>query len=287
MPDKTDYVNSALPFLKWAGGKQRLLVQYKPYFPPAGTIGHYFEPFIGSAAVFFHQQYPKATLSDQNGKLIEVYRFVRDDLDQVLLALNLHRNEVDYYYAVRAQNPTDLSPAERAARLIYLNKTCYNGLYRENSKGEFNVPFGRYKNPKICDEVRLRAASAVLQGVDLLAADFSEVVETAVTGDFVYFDPPYVPLSPTSNFTNYNKMGFGRVDQERLAETVVQLTERGVKVMLSNSSAPLVYDLYGRSPYRIIDIQARRNINSNASRRGPVKELLILNYESQSERNFL
>lgn len=287
MPDKIDYVNSILPFLKWAGGKQRLLVQYKPYFPPAGTIGHYFEPFIGSAAVFFHQQYPQATLADQNGKLIEVYRSVRDDLDQVLLALNLHRNEADYYYIIRALDPADLTAAERAARLIYLNKTCYNGLYRENSRGEFNVPFGRYKNPKICDEVRLRAASAVLQGVDLQVADFSDAVETAVAGDFVYFDPPYVPLSATSNFTNYNKRGFSREDQERLAKTVAELTDRGVKVMLSNSSAPLVYDLYGRSPYRIIDIRARRNINSNASRRGPVKELLILNYESESERNFL
>ncbi len=286
MLDKKDYVNSTLPFLKWAGGKQRLLTQYKPYFPPEGTIGHYFEPFIGSAAVFFHQQYPMAILSDQNGKLIEVYRSVRDDLDQVVSALKLHRNEADYYYTVRAQNPADLSPAERAARLIYLNKTCYNGLYRENSKGEFNVPFGRYKNPKICDEARLRAASAVLQGVDLQVADFSDAVETAVAGDFVYFDPPYVPLSATSNFTSYNKRGFGREDQERLANTVAQLTDRGIKVMLSNSSAPLVYDLYGRSSYRIIDIRARRNINSNASRRGLVKELLILNYESENERNF-
>jgi DNA adenine methylase len=280
MSDNMDYVNSIPPFLKWAGGKQRLLAQYKPYFPKADTIGRYFEPFIGSAAVFFHQQYPQATLSDQNGKLIEVYRSVRDDLDQVLLVLRLHRNESDYYYAIRAQNPAELAPAERSARLIYLNKTCYNGLYRENSKGEFNVPFGRYKNPKICDEARLRAASAILQDVDLQVADFAETVKTAVAGDFVYFDPPYVPLSPTSNFTSYNKKGFGQADQERLADTVAELTSLGVKVMLSNSSAPLVYELYGRSPYRLIDIQARRNINSNAARRGPVKELLILNYES-------
>ena len=278
MPNKDEYVNPVRPFLKWAGGKQRLLMQYKRYFPQADTIGRYFEPFIGSAAVFFHQQYSQATLSDQNGKLIEVYRLVRDNLDQVLLTLKLHQNESDYYYTIRAQNPADLAPAERVARLIYLNKTCYNGLYRENSKGEFNVPFGRYKNPKICDEARLRAASAVLQGVDLQVSDFAKTVETAVAEDFVYFDPPYVPLSPTSNFTSYNKNGFGQVDQERLAKTVAQLTDLGVKVMLSNSSASLVYDLYGRSPYRLIDIQARRNINSHATRRGPVKELLILNY---------
>ena len=279
MPDVSNYVNSIAPFLKWAGGKQRLLRQYKPYFPQADTIGHYYEPFIGSAAVFFHQQYPQATLSDQNEKLIEAYQMVRDNLDQVIAALQPHRNEAEYYYTMRAQNPADLAPAARAARLIFLNKTCYNGLYRENSKGEFNVPFGRYKNPKICDEARLRAASAALQGVEVRVADFSETVETAVAGDFVYFDPPYVPLSSTSNFTSYNKKGFGRTDQERLAETVAQLTKRGVKVMLSNSSAPLVYDLYDRSAYQLIDIQARRNINSKAGRRGPVKELLILNYE--------
>ncbi|MEJ2749173.1 MAG: Dam family site-specific DNA-(adenine-N6)-methyltransferase, partial [Anaerolineae bacterium] len=176
--------------------------------------------------------------------------------------------------------PVDLPPAARAARLIFLNKTCYNGLYRENSKGEFNVPFGRYKNPRICVEARLRAAAAVLQGVDLRVADFAEVVATAVAGDFVYFDPPYVPLSPTSSFTSYNTHGFGQADQERLADTVADLTARGVKVMLSNSSADLVYELYGRADYRIIDIRARRNINSKANRRGPVKELLILNYES-------
>lgn len=279
MPDEISYVNLAAPFLKWAGGKQRLLAQYESFFPPASAISHYFEPFIGSAAVFFYQKYPQATLSDQNEKLIEVYRLVRDDVDRVILALRPHRNEVDYYYTIRNQNPACLEPAERAARLIYLNKTCYNGLYRENSRGEFNVPFGRYKNPKICHESRLRAASAALQGVRLRVADFAEAVETAVSSDFVYFDPPYAPLSSTSSFTSYNKNGFGQADQERLAETVMELTDRGVKVMLSNSSAPLVYELYGRSPYRLIEIQARRNINSNASRRGPVKELLILNYD--------
>lgn len=278
MPNDSNYVNSVAPFLKWAGGKQRLLTQYESYFPPTDGVRHYFEPFIGSAAVFFHKRYPAATLSDQNGKLIEVYQLIRDDVDEVIAALQVHQNESDYYYAIRAQNPADLKPAERAARLIYLNKTCYNGLYRENSSGEFNVPFGRYKNPKICNEDRLRAASAALQGVKLQVDDFESVVTTAVAGDFVYFDPPYVPLSPTSSFTSYNKHGFGQADQERLAETVARLTKKDVSVMLSNSSAELVYELYGRSSYRLIEIQARRNINSKANRRGPVKELLILNY---------
>jgi DNA adenine methylase len=282
MPDDDIYVNNVSPFLKWAGGKQRLLAQYAQHFPLREQIKHYYEPFIGSAAVFFHQQYSPATLSDQNGKLIEVYRLVRDDVDRVIAALRPHRNEAGYFYAIRAQDPALLSPEDRAARLIFLNKTCYNGLYRENSKGEFNVPFGRYKNPKICDEVRLRAASAALRGVELKVGDFAEVVGTAVAGDFVYFDPPYVPLSPTSSFTSYNKNGFNLADQKRLAEIVGKLTKIGVKVMLSNSSADIVYELYGRSGYRIIDIQARRNINSKASRRGPVKELLILNYNNEN-----
>jgi DNA adenine methylase len=196
-------------------------------------------------------------LSDQNEKLIEVYCQVRDNVDQVIAELQPHRNEADYYYAIRGQDPAALTPAGRAARLIYLNKTCYNGLYRENSQGEFNVPFGRYKNPKICDEARLCMASAALQGVDLQVADFADAVAAAVAGDFVYFDPPYVPLSPTSSFTSYNKNGFGQADQERLAKTVAALTKSGVKVMLSNSSAPLVYELYGRSAYRLIEIRAR------------------------------
>lgn len=282
MPKDFIYVNRVAPFLKWAGGKQRLLSQYNSFFPPQAYIKHYFEPFIGSAAVFFSLQLNgPATLSDRNENLIEVYEMVRDDVAGVIDALRPHRNEADYFYAVRAQNPARLTAVQRAARLIFLNKTCYNGLYRENQKGEFNVPFGRYKNPKICDAPRLEAAAAALQGASLQVADFAAVALTAVPGDFVYFDPPYVPLSQTSNFTSYNKAGFGEADQVRLAETVGRLTERGVSVMLSNSSADLVYDLYNHSPYRLIDIQARRNINSKADRRGPVKELLILNYDEK------
>ena len=268
----------ALPFLKWAGGKQRLISQYQPYFPPQETINHYYEPFIGSAAVFFHWQPRPATLSDRNGQLIEVYRMVQQAVTAVIDALQPHRNDADYYYAIRAQDPQTLSPVERAARLIYLNKTCYNGLYRENSSGEFNVPFGRYKRPKICDVDRLCAASAALQGVELVAADFERVKETAVPGDFIYFDPPYAPLTATSSFTSYHRHGFDAADQRRLAQTIADLTMRGCKVMLSNSSAPLVYELYDHPPYCLIDIQARRAINSKGNGRGPVKELLILNY---------
>ncbi len=267
------------PFLKWAGGKQRLLSKYEPYFPPRSEIRHYYEPFIGSAAVFFHLRPQPATLADRNPNLIDVYCAIQQDVEAVIRALKPHRNESTYFYRIRAQDPATLSAPERAARLIFLNKTCYNGLYRENSQGQFNVPFGRYKNPKICDAPRLRAAAAALQGVTLREADFAQVVETAVAGDFIYFDPPYAPLSPTSSFTNYDGQGFDAADQRRLAETIHQLTARGCAVMLSNSSAPLIEDLYPSSRYRRIPIQARRSINSKAHRRGPVKELLIINYE--------
>ncbi|HSG17679.1 MAG TPA: DNA adenine methylase [Anaerolineae bacterium] len=271
-------VEGAKPFLKWAGGKRRLLSQYAGYFPPPSTIGRYYEPFIGSAAIFFHLQPAEARLADVNQNLVEVYRVVQQDVERVICSLKGHKNERDYYYRVRDQDPAELTPAHRAARLIYLNRTCYNGLYRENQKGRFNVPFGRYDNPTICDEDRLRRASQALQGVELVDDDFEVVVAPAGLGDFVYFDPPYVPLSNTSNFTAYNRYGFDLDDQRRLAEVIGRLTRQGCRVMLSNSSAPLVYELYDRPEYRLVPIQARRSINSKAGGRGPVKELLILNY---------
>lgn len=272
---KSKYIDNATPFLKWAGGKSQLLKQYKPYLPPRERIGWYFEPFIGSAAVFFHLQPANATLCDINQKLVDVYRVVQQDVESLIDALKVHKNKKAYYYKVRAKKPAKMSPVERAARLIFLNKTCYNGLYRENSKGEFNVPFGRYKNPTICDEDRLRTASCVLQGVELRAVDFETAVETAETGDFIYFDPPYVPLNATSNFTSYNKYGFSHADQVRLAETFRELDQRGCYVMLSNSSAPVVRDLY--DGYQMAKIKARRSINSKVDGRGPVTELLITN----------
>ncbi len=272
---RQDYNDNAAPFLKWAGGKSQLLKQYQEFLPDRERIGRYYEPFIGSAAVFFYLQPHEATLCDINHKLIDVYRVVQQDVDGLIEALKVHKNEKDYFYQVRAMRPEELTPVKQAARLIFLNKTCYNGLYRENSKGEFNVPFGRYKNPTICDEDRLRTASCILQRVKLKAADFEKAVETAAAGDFIYFDPPYVPLNATSNFTSYNKFGFNYTDQERLAETFRQLDKRGCYVMLSNSSASIVRDLY--KGYKMVEIQARRSINSKADGRGPVTELLITN----------
>jgi DNA adenine methylase len=273
------YVENARPFLKWAGGKSRLLPQYRPHFPASEEIGRYYEPFIGSAAVFFHLQPHPAWLADANEKLVAVYRVVQQDVEALIEALQVHHNDRDYYYRIRAQNPAELSAVQRAARLIFLNRTCYNGLYRENKKGEFNVPFGRYSNPTICDEQRLRLASQALQGVELTVGDFAAVAGPARAGDFIYFDPPYAPLSATSNFTSYNRDGFGADDQRRLAETIHLLTSRGCYVMLSNSSSPLIYELFEEHGYRLIPITARRSINSKADRRGPVTELLILNYD--------
>ena len=271
-------VKNARPFLKWAGGKSQLLKQYGPYFPKREEIGRFYEPFLGSAAIFFHLQPNDALLADVNENLVEIYRVVKNNVDALIASLSRFQNSEHEFYEVRAQKPAELSGVERAARLLYLNKTCYNGLYRENSKGEFNVPFGRYKNPTICDPERLKLASNALQGVDLRVADFEKVVEQAKPGDFVYFDPPYAPLSLTSSFTSYSQQGFGVEDQRRLASTFDSLSAKGCRIMLSNSDAPLVHELYGGKDCRLIEIKARRSINSKADGRGPVTELLILNY---------
>ena len=278
-----DTIDNAAPFLKWAGGKKQLLKQYQDFFPPREQIGRYYEPFIGGAAVFFHLQPPNATLSDINQKLIDVYRVVQQDVNGLIEALKVHKNTKAHYYRMRKKKPERLSPVEQAARLIFLNKTCYNGLYRENSKGEFNVPFGRYKNPTICDEDRLRTAACVLRNVELKAVDFEEAVEPAQAGDFIYFDPPYVPLNATSSFTSYSKYGFSHADQVRLAETFRRLDERGCIVMLSNSSAPVVRELY--NGFLMKEITARRSINSKADGRGPVTELLITNGDWHTKRS--
>lgn len=266
------------PFLKWAGGKGRLIEQYQPYIPR--HFRHYYEPFLGGGALFFHlsHQCETAVLADLNPELVNVYSCVRDDVDRVIQLLQHHQANHchNHYYAVRAQ--TDLrSPHQRAARLIYLNKTCFNGLYRENSKGYFNVPMGRYKNPKICDPLTLRLASTALQTTRVLCSPFSTILQQAHTRqDFVYFDPPYHPISATSSFTGYNRYGFKAHDQRQLQRTFASLAQRGVQVMLSNSDCPLIRELYAE--FYIHSIQASRAINSKAQRRGKVAELLITSY---------
>jgi DNA adenine methylase len=273
------------PFLKWAGGKAKLAPRILD-LAPAG-FGRYHEPFLGGGAVFFAVEAAgrahAAVLSDANADLIHCFAAVRDDTEAVIAELG--RLAADYlpagaaeraafYYARRAAVPA--SPAAAAARLIFLNRTCYNGLYRVNRRGQFNVPFGRHANPTICDEPGLRAASAALQRAHLEVADFEIVLRLAEPGDLVYFDPPYAPLSPTSSFTNYTTDGFTNADQARLADVYRALDRRGCLLMLSNSSAPLIRDLY--QDFHLNEISARRAINSKPDRRGIITELLITNY---------
>jgi DNA adenine methylase len=274
-------VPAAKPFLKWAGGKKQLLAAFGPLYPKRPVLG-YHEPFLGSGAVYFHVRAwlaPKRiTLSDGNAELIETFTAVRDDVEAVIRELDRHQNAHDdkHFYEVRDQLPIELFPAARAARLIYLNRTCFNGLYRVNSRGRFNVPMGRYVSPTILDAEGLRAVSANLAGTDLSASHFRRVLDGTRRGDFVYFDPPYVPVSSTANFTAYTKGAFGEADQEELAAVYRELDSRGCRLMLSNSDTPAARRLY--AGYRLEVLQARRNINSKGDRRGPVAELVVLNY---------
>lgn len=266
------------PILKWAGGKRALLAQFAPHFPHPSQYQRYFEPFLGGAAVFFHLQPAQSFLYDLNPHLIEVYTVVRDHVEDLIAALQKHHNDRAYFYALRAQQPSTLSPVERAARFIFLNRTCYNGLYRVNRQGHFNVPFGKYTNPTICDEPGLRQASRALQQTQLAVADFEVVLDVATSGDLIYFDPPYAPLSPTSSFTSYTSEGFSPTDQHRLAAAFRTLDARGCLLMLSNSNAPLIAELY--HGFHLHAINARRAINSKANGRGLIQEVLITNFRA-------
>lgn len=266
--------HSLRPFLKWAGGKSKLIEQYTPYFPK--DFKTYYEPFLGGGAVFFHLQPKNAVITDINSELINAYRCVRDNLEQLILLLEKHssKHNKDYYYQMRSQ--FEATEIERAARLIYLNKTCFNGLYRENSKGLFNVPIGKYQNPTICNSNLLHSVSVALQSAQIEVRPFEAVVDYAKFNDFVYFDPPYYPISPTSNFTAYSHHSFKEHNQIKLGSVFVELAERGVKVMLSNSNCSFIRELY--KEFKIYEISASRAINSNAEKRGKITELLIMSY---------
>ncbi len=266
------------PLIKWAGGKSQLLPQLQPLFPKSFRTYH--EPFLGGGAVFFHLLPEKAVLIDNNVELINFYLVVRDHLEDLLADLPKHRNEAAYYYSIREMDPEKMDPVQRASRFLYLNKTGYNGLWRVNRQGKHNVPFGRYKNPKIVNEENLRLVSAVLKRAKILLADFSEVLSFARPGDFVYFDPPYHPLSETANFTGYTAESFAKEDQVRLSQVFRELDRRGCLVMLSNSDTPLIKELY--RGYNIQVVYAKRAINCRPDRRGPVSELVIRNYSSES-----
>jgi DNA adenine methylase len=259
------------PFLKWAGGKTQLLPEILRRFPP--VFRRYHEPFLGGGAVFFAVGPARAALSDINPDLVATYTALRDEPERVIRELLQHQASEEHYYRVRAQAPALLSVAAAAARTIYLNRTCFNGLYRVNKKGEFNVPYGRYENPTLCDAENLRLVSLALHDVDIAHADALSVGTRAQRGDLVYFDPPYDPLSPTASFTSYAKGGFGKNEQAELADTFRRLAERGVSVVLSNSDTPLIRELY--KGFRIDQVYARRAINSRADRRGHVAEVIV------------
>lgn len=265
---------AARPVLKWAGGKTQLLPEILQRLPSA--IDTYYEPFVGGAAVFFalaaEGRFKRAVLSDRNPELVSLYRSIQRDVEGVIRALGSYRYDEGEYYRVRdAKLPR--SSSARAARLIFLNKTGYNGLYRVNRAGQFNVPFGRYKNPTICDADNLRAAARALRTAELRVADFSTVTRGARPGDAVYFDPPYLPVSKTASFTAYDRHAFELADHERLAVAFSRLDARGVAVLLSNSDTRATRRLF--APFRIDTVTVTRAINSNAQKRGPVAEILV------------
>jgi DNA adenine methylase len=277
------------PFLKWAGGKRQLIPIIKKYVPKKYT--QYYEPFIGAGAVLFSLQPAKSVINDTNPELINCYEVIRDCPDELLSLCLQHEknNSKEYYYHLRSQDRhnrfQELSPVERAARIIYLNKTCFNGLFRVNSQGQFNVPYGDYVNPTIADPAIINAVSAFLsqRSVKICRGDFAEAVSTAKKGSFVYFDPPYHPISDTSSFTGYSMDGFGGHEQERLKLLCDNLSDRGCNVLISNSNAPLIRELYSDSRYEIVEVKASRAINSVGAKRGKVGELLIYNkYECKS-----
>lgn len=261
----------AKPFLKWAGGKTQLLAEILARVPK--QYGRYYEPFLGGGAVFFGLRPDRATLSDINPDLIATYTAIRDEVDAVIEALQGYRCDRDDYYRVRAQPQHDMTTAQRAARLIFLNRTCFNGLYRVNRQGQFNVPFGRYTNPTICHADNLQQVSRAMRKMRLRCQPVAAIARQARRGDFVYFDPPYVPLSATAQFVGYARGGFALDDQKRLARLFAALARRGVQVLLSNSDTPLVRHLYRK--FRIDQVMARRRINRSADGRGAVAEVLV------------
>jgi DNA adenine methylase len=273
------------PFLKWVGGKRQLLPELKRRLPK--RYNRYHEPFVGGGALFFDQRPHEAALYDNNPDLIELYTVVRDQVDALIDRLQEHKlahtaRGQDYFYEMRDLDRGGdlgaLSAIERAARFIYLNRTCFNGVYRVNREGFFNVPYGRYKNPLICDEPNLRLCSEALKHATLSHGDFEQVLKGAQAGDFVYFDPPYVPLSATANFTGYTAGGFDEAMQLRLRRVCDALSDRGVFVMLSNSSAKWVLSTYKAGGYKVEKVKATRAINAHGHKRGAIDEVIVRNY---------
>ena len=273
------------PFVKWAGGKRQLIPQIEKHLPE--KFSSYFEPFLGGGALLFHlfskNKNMTGSVSDLNSDLVLSYVTIRDNLDSLLTSLQKHSDNYfsdskSYYYSIRKSNPKN--QVEKVSRLLFLNRTCFNGLYRVNSKGKFNVPLGRYSNPNIVQEENLRSVNQFLNQNKIIikCQDFSSTVEKTKKGDFVYFDPPYQPISNTANFTSYTNSNFGLNDLKRLSKVSNQLVKRGVNVLLSNSSSKQVLDLFDTKDWKIVEIEANRAINSDADKRTGHSELLIKNY---------
>ena len=266
------------PIVKWVGGKRQLMFELLKNMQE--NYNRYFEPFIGGGALFFELQPDNAYISDMNEELINLYKVVRDNVEELITDLQKHDISKEYFIEIRNIDRTEeyknWSNVKKASRFIYLNRTCFNGMYRVNSKGEFNVPFGHYKNPRILDENNLINCSNLLQRTEIRHADFSEILKKVKKGDFVYFDPPYVPLSETSSFTSYTKDGFDLDMQFKLRDVCDELDSMGVKFLLSNSDTKLVNELYEN--YNIKKVFASRQINANADGRGKITEVLVRNY---------
>jgi DNA adenine methylase len=267
--------------IKWAGGKKQLLEQFKKFFPK--QIKRYFEPFVGGGTIAIyllktHPEIEKIYLSDINEELVLTYNIVKTNIDELIALLKEYKlkHSKEFYYQIRAEDVTKLTPIKIVARFIYLNRTCFNGLYRVNSKGQFNVPIGSYKNPAICNEEDLREISKLLQKDDITVNEFYNAVKEAKKGDFIYFDPPYYPLKKGKSFTRYTKGNVLEKEQEKLAETFKQLDKRGCKVMLSNSDTKFIKKLY--KGYNLHFVQATRMINCDATKRGKINEVVITNY---------
>lgn len=272
------------PVVKWVGGKRQLLGSLLPLIPK--MYSSYCEPFIGGGAVFFALQPSKAIINDLNSDLITMYRVIKDNADELIKDLSFHENTPDYFYSLRdldrdKDKYNNLSDIKKASRLIYLNKTCYNGLFRVNSAGEFNTPFGNYKNPNIINEPVIRAVSNYLNKakIDFFNCDFEEVLSKVRKGCFVYLDPPYDPISDTASFTGYNKGGFDKEEQLRLKNCCDRLNKRNIKFMLSNSATDYIKNIY--SNYNITIVKAIRAVNSDSSKRGAVEEVIIRNYDTE------
>ena len=273
------------PFVKWAGGKRQLIPIINQNLPE--SFGTYYEPFLGGGALLFHiltdKNGQKCSISDLNSDLVLAYTTIRDRTDSLITSLKNHeknyqKDSESYYYSIRESNPR--SEIEKTSRLIFLNRTCFNGLYRVNSRGKFNVPLGKYSNPNIVNEENLHAVSHILQSsrVSIKCRDFEAVLSDAKKGDLVYFDPPYQPVSATANFTSYTNKDFTYDDLTRLSELCLKLDSRGCKVLLSNSDSKEVADIFSKNPWKITKIEANRSINSNSKKRTGHFELLIKNY---------